>query len=285
MDDELDLPADPARLPDARAFVEAAATSAGFDGEARYQIIMAANEAISNAIEHGSPCGDGTLRLSVAREGDELAFYVRDCGTFPLSGTVEPDAIAERGRGFAFMNLLMDDVRLEPEPGNTVVRLAKRRADAGPPPSPEEDHRQAAANSALVREALSAFQGRRDPTPLMERVDLGVMFEPLSTAVRRRTPYLGRMGLRRYFDDLLSTWDEFHFTIEETRARASHVVVLGRVRARHRDTQAGGDLGMVWRLRGGRIVWGKSYATHAEALDAAGFAEADAGEVRDRRGF
>jgi serine/threonine-protein kinase RsbW len=122
---ELALSADPSQLGLARGFVDAAAAAAGFAEEERYQIMVAANEAVSNALEHGSPCPDGRIHLGVDMEGQEFVFYVRDCGEFGLGPEPDPDEIAERGRGFAFMNLLMDDVSLHTHE-QTEVRLSKR---------------------------------------------------------------------------------------------------------------------------------------------------------------
>jgi anti-sigma regulatory factor (Ser/Thr protein kinase) len=121
------IPAKPASLAQARGFVDAQAQAADLDPEARYQLTMAVNEAVSNAIEHGRPLPDGTIQLSAVREGSELAFYVRDGGDFSLEASVmrDLDPAVERGRGFAVMNLLVDDVHVDPS-GATVVRLAKR---------------------------------------------------------------------------------------------------------------------------------------------------------------
>ena len=96
------------------------------DGDC-YQIKMAVNEAVSNAIEHGTPCPGGVVHLRCANEDGELAFYVEDCGNLVL-GTREEDALAERGRGLAVMNLLMDQCTLDNRDDGTVVRLAKRIA-------------------------------------------------------------------------------------------------------------------------------------------------------------
>lgn len=121
----LSITADPARLGEAREFVESVALESGFDDDALYQIKVASNEAVSNAIEHGRPCDGGKIGLRAELENGELALYVSDCGEFTLAASPR-DPIAERGRGFTFMSLLMDDVSLDTAPGKTVVRLSKR---------------------------------------------------------------------------------------------------------------------------------------------------------------
>lgn len=98
------------------------------------------------------------------------------------------------------------------------------------------------------------------------------MFEPLSTPVRDRDPSeaLGHTGLRRYFENLVSTWDEFRVAIAEVREAGDHVAALGQIHAV--STAAGFDstdpVGFVWRLRDGLVVWGKTYRTPEEALSA-----------------
>lgn len=125
MASSVSITADPARLGEARRFVESVATESGFDDDALYQIKVASNEAVSNAIEHGKPCAGGNIEVRSELEDGELALYVSDCGEFVLADSPS-DPIAERGRGFTFMSLLMDDVSLDTGPGKTVVRLAKR---------------------------------------------------------------------------------------------------------------------------------------------------------------
>jgi anti-sigma regulatory factor (Ser/Thr protein kinase) len=126
--DDLALPADPSHLGRARSFIDATAAAAGFGEEERYQITMAVNEAVANALEHGVPCRGGTVHLGAEIEAQRLSFYVRDCGEFALVADPHPGGIAERGRGFALMHLLMDDVQLQTD-GQTEVRLSKRLED------------------------------------------------------------------------------------------------------------------------------------------------------------
>ncbi len=86
---------------------------------------MAVNEAVANALEHGAPCRGGMVHLGAKVEAQRLSFYVRDCGEFALVADPHPDGIAERGRGFVLMNLLMDEVNFQTD-GQTEVRLSRR---------------------------------------------------------------------------------------------------------------------------------------------------------------
>ena len=259
----------PPGLAEGRGFIDRALAAAGFDAATRYQITVATNEAVSNAMEHGAPCDDGRFHLAASVESGSFVFSVRDCGQFEDSTSPLPDPVAERGRGFAFMNLLMDDVRLEARSGHTVLRLAKRLPGTSAParnsaPAAVEE------NLRVVRDLFEAFAAR-DVSRTTELVDRGVMMEPLSTPVERRTPYLGVEGLRRYLGDLDETWDEFDVTIANTRADGEHVVVRGRIRARQGDVTVDDPAAFCFRLRDGKVVWAKVYRSHDEAVAAVGW--------------
>jgi ketosteroid isomerase-like protein/anti-sigma regulatory factor (Ser/Thr protein kinase) len=256
-------------LSEGRGFIERALAAAGFDAAARYQITVATNEAVSNAMEHGAPCDDGHFHLAASVESGSFVFSVRDCGEFETAASPLPDPVAERGRGFAFMNLLMDDVRLDARSGATTLRLAKRLPGT-PPPARAAEPAAAQENRRVVRELFEAFAAR-DVSRTTELVDRGVMMEPLSTPVERRTPYLGVDGLRRYLQDLDATWDTFDVTIEELRTDAEHVVAVGRIRARQLDVELDEPAGFAFRLRDGKVVWAKVYPSHEEALAAVGW--------------
>jgi serine/threonine-protein kinase RsbW len=127
--EQLDLKADPAELATARRFVDAAAARFGLAERERYEFIFAANEAVSNAIEHGRPSPNGTIRIDLAAEDGTLVFEVEDHGRFaPYPPEIDP--LPERGRGLAFMAATVDEVDVRRGPSGTVVRLCKRRAAA-----------------------------------------------------------------------------------------------------------------------------------------------------------
>jgi anti-sigma regulatory factor (Ser/Thr protein kinase)/ketosteroid isomerase-like protein len=260
----------PGGLSEGRGFIDRTLSAAGFDAGTRYQVTVATNEAVSNAMEHGAPCDDGHIHLAATVEYGSFVFSVRDCGEFEHAAAPTPDPVAERGRGFAFMNLLMDDVRLEARPGKTVLRLAKRLP--GTPPAPHEgDPAAAEHNLRVVHELFDAFAAG-DVARTLQVVDRGVMIEPLSTPVVRRTPYLGVGGVRRYLRDLDETWDTFDVTIGDTRADGVHAVAVGRVHARQRNVVLDEPVAFVFKFRDSKIVWSKFYSSEAEAVAAAGWA-------------
>lgn len=127
---EMTIPADLARLAEVRRFADRACRAYGFSKDVSYQIKLAMSEAVANAIEHGSTTPDDPIRLQVVEEGDALAFYVSDGGTFIDPSMVwDHDVMDERGRGLGFIELLMDDVAINPSPEGTVIRFAKRLGD------------------------------------------------------------------------------------------------------------------------------------------------------------
>ena len=124
---EMTIKADLSRLAEVRRFTDRACRAYGFSPEISYQIKLAMSEAVANAIEHGSTTPDDPIRLQVVYEGDAIAFYVSDGGTFIEPSMVyDHDLMDERGRGLGFIELLMDDVAINPSPEGTVIRFAKR---------------------------------------------------------------------------------------------------------------------------------------------------------------
>jgi PAS domain S-box-containing protein len=71
-------------------------------------IVMAANEAWQNAIEHGHDFAHVPVNVRFDREDDEVVVTVRDAG-----GRGTPPGDPDRGRGIALMQGLMDDTRLD----------------------------------------------------------------------------------------------------------------------------------------------------------------------------
>jgi serine/threonine-protein kinase RsbW len=126
-DRQLELRAVPAELATARRFADDAAERFGLEERERYEFTFAVNEAVSNAIEHGGPSPDGTIRIHVAQEDESLVFEVEDHGTF-ITKPQKVDPLPERGRGLAFMAATVNEVDVRAGDAGTLVRLCKRRA-------------------------------------------------------------------------------------------------------------------------------------------------------------
>jgi anti-sigma regulatory factor (Ser/Thr protein kinase) len=126
--ERLELRAEPGQLATARRFADLAAVRFGLPERERQDFTFAVNEAVTNAIEHGHPSADGTIKMCVVEEDGALVFEVEDHGTFsPRPPTIDP--MSERGRGLAFMAATVDGVKVRLGDGGTAVRLFKRRAE------------------------------------------------------------------------------------------------------------------------------------------------------------
>jgi anti-sigma regulatory factor (Ser/Thr protein kinase) len=121
--EELVLVAEPSEAWRARRFADMIGAAFGFDREQRYAFTFAVNEAVINAIEHGSPSSVGTIRLWAAEEDAAIAFYVEDYGSFSPAA---PD-VSDRGRGLALIAAMVDEVNVASHDGRTLVRLSKQR--------------------------------------------------------------------------------------------------------------------------------------------------------------
>jgi len=123
---ELSLPAQVSKLSLVREHAHRAAAAFGLDEDRCFEFAFAVNEAVTNAIRHGSPDDRGHIHLSFLAGDDHLTFAVRDYGNFtPPTG--DRATSLERGRGFELMTRLMDAVQLCVTAGSTTVRLSKAR--------------------------------------------------------------------------------------------------------------------------------------------------------------
>jgi anti-sigma regulatory factor (Ser/Thr protein kinase) len=108
-------------LGEVRAFARRALRAAGLDEERVRDLVLAVDEAATNALVHGS----GPAQLRIWQEDHELICEVSDrgCLTEPLAGRRRPMPHWRGGRGVWMMNQLCDLVELRPTTGGTVVRL------------------------------------------------------------------------------------------------------------------------------------------------------------------
>ena len=99
-------------------------------------IKTAVSEAVTNAVIHGYGQKDGTIRMRMSLDGDEIQIEVADKGIGmenvlkamePLY-TTRPD-MERSGMGFAFMEAFMDELEVHSRLNfGTVVRMKKRIA-------------------------------------------------------------------------------------------------------------------------------------------------------------
>jgi PAS domain S-box-containing protein len=100
---------------------------AGAERDEAHDLVMAANEAWQNALEHGTGFARTTIDVTFEAANGQVAITVRDPGRRDRSPS-DPD----RGRGIELMRALADEVSLDLAPHGSTVRL--RRALRAPAP-------------------------------------------------------------------------------------------------------------------------------------------------------
>jgi anti-sigma regulatory factor (Ser/Thr protein kinase) len=93
----------------------------GLDEDRIMDVVLAVDEAATNALVHGS----GEPGLRIWREDGEVVCEIADQGTLmePLAGRLRPRPDSASGRGVWLMNQLCDLVELRATDDGTVVRL------------------------------------------------------------------------------------------------------------------------------------------------------------------
>ncbi|MCW2984194.1 MAG: SpoIIE family protein phosphatase, partial [Conexibacter sp.] len=117
----LRLSPDPDALTSLRRLTARWLREAGAEGDEVHDLVMAANEAWQNALEHGTNFARTTVGvdLEVDPHG-EVTITVRDAGSRDRAPS-DPD----RGRGIELMRGLADEVALELAPHGSTVRLRR----------------------------------------------------------------------------------------------------------------------------------------------------------------
>ncbi len=99
--------------------------------DARASVKLAVGEAVNNAVNYArNDAGVSTVDVTISLGEDVLEVEVaNDSGGFsPHASSKMPDAelLAERGRGLALMNIMMDEVEYFVRDGRTIARMRKR---------------------------------------------------------------------------------------------------------------------------------------------------------------
>lgn len=113
-----------------RQELAAAVAASGLEAEAGEDLVYAASEIVTNAVEHGG--GSGVLWTWVA--DGEAVCLVGDAGRLrdPFPGVVPPPVDQDRGRGLWLARALCDDVDVAVDEDGTRVRLARRLVRSEP---------------------------------------------------------------------------------------------------------------------------------------------------------
>jgi ketosteroid isomerase-like protein len=125
-----------------------------------------------------------------------------------------------------------------------------------------------AADIEVVKAMFAAFAAR-DLETVLTLPDPDIEFTAVTGEHARRTvPYKGHDGLRAYFRDVAEVWEELRLTPREFRPAGDLVLVTGKVSARSRGRTVTGSTGWIWQVRGGKVVYGRVYASAADAIAA-----------------
>lgn len=121
---ELTFPADVSHLAPARTALRTWLTRTRLEPEQAMNVLVAAGEAVANAIEHGHRDNpEGTIRLGATALVDQVRLTITDTGSWK---TPQPASYPHRGRGIALMRGLMHDVTINPDAAGTTVHLSAR---------------------------------------------------------------------------------------------------------------------------------------------------------------
>jgi ketosteroid isomerase-like protein len=122
----------------------------------------------------------------------------------------------------------------------------------------------------VVQAVFAAF-AERDLDAVLELAAPEIEFIAVTSDYAGRTePYRGHEGIRQYFRDVAEVWDELRLTPTDYRMVGEQVLVTGRVSARSPARVVSGSTGWVWRVRAGKVVWGRVYASAEDAVAAVG---------------
>src|SRR6476659_4010496 len=129
-------------------------------------------------------------------------------------------------------------------------------------------------NVDIVKRFVDAFN-RRDLNALMDTATLDLAFSPALAGTIDDNRFQGREGMRAYFADVDSAWEEFRLIVDEYRDLGDRVLTLGRLEGRGRGSGAVVETpqGAVGDFRDGKLSSVRSYLDHGEALRAAGLTE------------
>lgn len=124
---------------------------------------------------------------------------------------------------------------------------------------------------AIVERSFDAI-GQGNVASLLELYAPEVHFLPLTGTQVESGGYRGHDGVRDYFVEAASVWDEIRPYATDVRTVGDKVVVLGGCAVRGKASEVETDSPMAWvvTVRDGQIASHRGYRTNDEALEAAG---------------
>ena len=125
-----------------------------------------------------------------------------------------------------------------------------------------------ATDIEVVKATFAAFAAR-DLQAVLALSDPEIEFTAVTGEHAGRTdPYRGHDGMRQYFRDVASVWEELRLTPREFREAGDMILVTGKVSARSRSRTVTGSTGWIWKVRDGKVVYVRVYASAADAIAA-----------------
>jgi serine phosphatase RsbU (regulator of sigma subunit)/anti-sigma regulatory factor (Ser/Thr protein kinase) len=120
---ELEFPAQASELAPSRTALRNWLARAHVHPEQSMKVLIAAGEAVSNAIEHGHRARPGVISLDAIVLTDRVQLTITDTGSWKPPG---PASDIQRGRGIGLMRQLMHDVTIDSTDTGTTVHLSAR---------------------------------------------------------------------------------------------------------------------------------------------------------------
>jgi ketosteroid isomerase-like protein len=108
---------------------------------------------------------------------------------------------------------------------------------------------------------------------LEEFLDPEVELIPIAQGILSGNSYKGYEGMRRFWADFFSAWDEFQAEPQEFRGAGDQVVVIMRVRARMHELAVDEVWSQLLTFRQGRVVRFQTFSSSDGAFEAAGAEE------------
>jgi ketosteroid isomerase-like protein len=143
-------------------------------------------------------------------------------------------------------------------------------------PTPRSARYCVAMSQENVEIALAAADAwnRGDREAFLALWDEEAEFFPLRAQLEGES-YLGHDGLMRFMAESDQDFEDVRFEIEETRDVGEQALGIGRFRARGRASgiDINVPLGVLMRVRSGKIVYARLFTEPRDALEAAGLRE------------
>jgi anti-anti-sigma factor len=153
---ELVLPAEPQHISSVRRAIGNWAATLGATRDEVYDLVLAADEAASNTIQHAYGPSNGQLEIEASCTGQRVHLVIRDRGAW------RPTRHDGFGRGLQVMQALVDEVDVVVTPAGTEVHLRHQIGRSGPRSAKAPDPPDPRANRSEDEVAIVCLAGDID---------------------------------------------------------------------------------------------------------------------------